>query len=86
MRHASLPRFWEGLDGAELIRNSLGRRCDPEQGRGDMDRYLFQLVGNKPRWIRFAHVYDPAERIACGTTVNSITAPNDKNRDHGQEK
>jgi hypothetical protein len=44
----------------------------------------FQLVGNKPRWIRFAHVYGPAERIACGTTVNSITAPTDKNRDHGQ--
>jgi hypothetical protein len=44
----------------------------------------FRLVGNKPRWIRFAHVYGHAERVVCGTTVNSIIAPNHKNRDHGQ--
>ena len=62
----------------------LGRTRDPDRNRGDVPWHLFQLVGNKPRWIRFAHVYSPTERIAYGTTVSSITAPNNKNRDHGQ--
>jgi hypothetical protein len=40
---------------------------------------LFQLVWNKPRIIRFAQVYKPAQRITSGATVNFIAAPNDKN-------
>jgi hypothetical protein len=59
---------------------------DAGQHRDDVDRYLFQLVGNKLRWIRFAHVYGIEERIACGAAVNSIAAPNDQDQDHGREK
>jgi hypothetical protein len=45
---------------------------------------LFQLVGNKLRWIWFSHVYGPRRMDRMRATVNSIPAPNDKNRDQGQ--
>jgi hypothetical protein len=45
---------------------------------------LFQLVGNKPRRIWFAHVYGPRGTDRLRATVNSITASNDKNWDQGQ--
>jgi hypothetical protein len=41
MKRASLSSILKELDGVALTWNSLGRRRDPEQGRGDMDSYLF---------------------------------------------
>jgi hypothetical protein len=45
---------------------------------------LFRSVGNKPRWIWFADVYGPRRTDRLRATVNSITSPNDKNRDQRQ--